>query len=106
METFASQDTSKKHTLVFIPVHLDKASLESSVTPHMISMGKEVLRIAPDSIVQMDQTSWKVPSNMEIVVLQEEGVARLLIPFNRDLLKRGCKNIEAFLHGLSKTTHK
>jgi hypothetical protein len=102
---FCKQDA--KTTLVFaaLKAHeedISSAANQSSRITVENNWKPVALYLPPGSKLQKKRTSWKIPRNMDIVILLEAGVAQLLTTEILSLLKEGSKDFQKYLAPLRK----
>jgi len=91
----------KKITLVIVALNVDSKSLKRPPALDLIPvMAESQLSFLYRSESVID--GWRIPENMDIVILTEKGVERLLTPYNVGLLKKGSQNLDDYLEGLAK----
>jgi hypothetical protein len=100
----ANQDCKRKYSLVVVALNINKSNIQAAVEPLPVQVVHDnrniSLRLPPGSKITIDKKPWLVPSNMDIIILEEDGVAQLITKYNLALLKNGNLNIEKYLEGL------
>jgi len=94
---FAMADSTKKHSLVFVPLDVD-SKLVKSLKSDQIS--ESALYFPNGSVITDGQENLLLPANMDIIILTDKGVKSLITEYNWALLKKGSMDIEEYLRGL------